>query len=271
LFRGRGSSSGCDAHRGVGVMDRIISLLAALVGLIALGGAILVHVNGDVQRKELAAEVAELRSAIGTPPVAATASMSATPAASASPEVASVSAEPSSSAPPADPQMLIRQLQDRIAQLEAQNSSQASALAEAEAKLTAGTSQVQALSAEGSAASPVPAASSSEEARASPASASGDVAISSSPASQSSSASGAPAVDCIPTGTRFVGKPGDSFAICKTEITVKIAAVSDGMATVSGVGPIEAGSFGDIPGKGCSVMVFSADATGFADLRVTCK
>jgi len=35
-------------------MDRVISLLAALVGLIALGGAILVHTNSDTQRRELA-------------------------------------------------------------------------------------------------------------------------------------------------------------------------------------------------------------------------
>ena len=36
-------------------MDRVISLLAALVGLIALGGAILVHINADAERRDLAA------------------------------------------------------------------------------------------------------------------------------------------------------------------------------------------------------------------------
>ena len=42
-------------------MDRVISLLAALVGLIALGGAILVHTNGDVQRSEMASQIAQLK------------------------------------------------------------------------------------------------------------------------------------------------------------------------------------------------------------------
>ena len=42
-------------------MDRMISLLAALVGLIALGGAILVNTNGDVQRTEMASQIAQLK------------------------------------------------------------------------------------------------------------------------------------------------------------------------------------------------------------------
>ncbi len=42
-------------------MDRVISLLAALVGLIALGGAILVHTNGDMQRNEMASQIAQLK------------------------------------------------------------------------------------------------------------------------------------------------------------------------------------------------------------------
>ena len=36
-------------------MDRIISLLAALVGLIALGGASIVHTNSDTQQQQVAA------------------------------------------------------------------------------------------------------------------------------------------------------------------------------------------------------------------------
>jgi hypothetical protein len=46
-------------------MDRIISLLAALVGLIALGGAILVHVNADTQHAQIAAEIAQLKATVG--------------------------------------------------------------------------------------------------------------------------------------------------------------------------------------------------------------
>src|SRR6185312_8766954 len=45
-------------------MDRVISLLAALVGLIALGGAILVHTNADTQRQQMATEIAQLKASV---------------------------------------------------------------------------------------------------------------------------------------------------------------------------------------------------------------
>ena len=262
-------------------MDRIISLLAALVGLIALGGAILVHVNGDVQRKELAAEVAELRSAIGSGSIAGGApSMVVASSSSSEPISSEASTPPSSSSEPLDAQAQISQLQERITELEAENRTQASALADAQAKLGLSVSPPlpMAPAVVSSAASSAPSSElpstverSSSASAASEVSVAGSSSSASSSALASSSAASGPLADCIPTGTRFVGKPGDSFAICKTPIVVKIAAVSDGIATVAGVGPIEAGSFGDFPGKGCSVMVFSADATGFADLRVTCQ
>lgn len=47
-------------------MDRLISLLAALVALIALGGALLIHNNADSTQQRLAAEIAELRATLGT-------------------------------------------------------------------------------------------------------------------------------------------------------------------------------------------------------------
>jgi hypothetical protein len=263
-------------------MDRIISLLAALVGLIALGGAILVHVNGDVQRKELAAEVAELRSAIDTGSSSAGASaLAASPPSSSE----AASAEPPSSVvasaePSLDPQSAqIKQLEDRIAELEKQNRSQASALAEAQARLNARSSEAESPTVDASSIAATLMSAASSEIAASLASAPSALTAPSetapsAPAPSSvaiSSAALGPTTDCIPSGTRFVGKPGDSFAICKTDVVIKIAAVADGVATIAGAGPIASGSFGDIPGKGCSVMVFSADATGFADLRVTCK
>jgi hypothetical protein len=79
-------------------MDRVISLLAALVGLIALGGAILVHVNADAQRSELAAEIAGLRGAMGNAPAAAAMAASAPTLSSSS--ASSSSAEPPSPAAP---------------------------------------------------------------------------------------------------------------------------------------------------------------------------
>ena len=42
-------------------MDRVISLLAALVGLIALAGAVLVATNGDLERRQLATQIAQLK------------------------------------------------------------------------------------------------------------------------------------------------------------------------------------------------------------------
>ena len=263
-------------------MDRIISLLAALVGLIALGGAILVHVNGDVQRKELATEVAELRTAIGSGPIPGAAPSAVVASSSSSEPISSeASTPPSSLSEPLDAQAQISQLQERITELEAENRTQASALADAQAKLGLSVSPplpmapavvTSAASSAPSSELPSTARTSSSASAASEVSAAGlSSSASSSALASSSPAESGPLADCIPTGTRFVGKPGDSFAICKTPIVVKIAAVSDGIATVAGVGPIEAGSFGDFPGKGCSVMVFSADATGFADLRVTCQ
>jgi hypothetical protein len=252
-------------------MDRLISLLAALVGLIALGGAILVHVNGDAQRAELAAEIAGLRTSMGAPPVsAAVASPAIVPgsatssaaikvesSSAAEPPLAAapaISGEPSSEAmPPA-----IKALQDRIAELEQQNTMQASALAEAQAKLAAEASAApsQFLVAGADALAPTAAA----------------------PSAAGVSSSGPPAAvadgptsDCIPLGTRFMGKSGDSFPICKTKAVVKVAAVDDGSATIQGAGPIAAGGFGNLSTQGCQVMVFSADSSGYAEMRVTCQ
>ena len=73
-------------------MDRVISLLAALVGLIALGGAILVHVNGDAQRNQLAAEIAGLKAAISLTPTPAGPSATA-PASVSEPASASAISE----------------------------------------------------------------------------------------------------------------------------------------------------------------------------------
>jgi hypothetical protein len=79
-----------------------------------------------------------------------------------------------------------------------------------------------------------------------------------------------PTKDCIPLGTRFMGQSGDSFPICKTKMVVKVAAVSDGVTTISGAGDIATGAFGTLA-KGCNVMVFSSDPSGFAEMRVTCQ
>jgi hypothetical protein len=45
-------------------MDRLISLLAALVGLIALAAAVLVEIHGQTERKAIVAELAAIRTSI---------------------------------------------------------------------------------------------------------------------------------------------------------------------------------------------------------------
>ena len=73
-------------------MDRVISLLAALVGLIALGGAILVHINADAERRDLAAQIAEIRTSLRTgaapPAEASVAELASAPSIEASSEAA---------------------------------------------------------------------------------------------------------------------------------------------------------------------------------------
>ena len=43
------------------------------------------------------------------------------------------------------------------------------------------------------------------------------------------------------------------------------------LVDVAGAGPIPSTGFANLPGTTCTVMVFSADAEGFAELRVTCS
>lgn len=80
-----------------------------------------------------------------------------------------------------------------------------------------------------------------------------------------------PTSDCIPLGTRFMASAGDSFPICKTKAVVRVSAVENGSATIAGPGPVTAGGFGALEAAGCTVMVFSADTSGYAELRVTCQ
>ena len=262
-------------------MDRVISLLAALVGLIALGGAILVHTNADTQRREMATEIAALKTSIsllgGPAPAGSTAAApipqltpitttsqasvpsAAAPASSAAPTsssvVAAASSEASSEAP--DSAKALQDLQARIASLEAQTKEQASELDAARAQLAATSSAsapTQVATADTIAPGASPDASSSQPPSAIPAAVLANV----------------PTKDCIPLGTRFMGQGGDSFPICKTKLVLKVAAVTDGLATITGAGDVAAGA--TVPyDKGCTLVVFSADNSGFAEMRVTCQ
>lgn len=223
-------------------MDRIISLLAALVGLIALGGAILVHTNGDTQRQQMATEIAQLKASLALmgQPTPGTSVQTAAPAPKADDGVADA----------------LLALQDRIATLEQTTKSQASELQAAQAKISALPSQPTQVAAIDPAALPAPstAPSSAPGGGATPAAVVAD----------------GPTKDCIPLGTRFMGAAGDSFPICKTKMVIKVVGVSDGLATIGGAGDVAQGGTGNLD-KGCNVAVFSADlASGYAEMRVSC-
>ena len=223
-------------------MDRVISLLAALVGLIALGGALLVQINGETQRQQLAADMAQLKLQIGL--MSPQSASEITAATQLQPPAAQVAAKEDDGTTEA-----LAALQSRIAVLERTTQNQAveleaakSALAAAPvAPAVAGETQVAAL--EAPAAADTPAAVTAD----------------------------GPTTDCIPLGTRFMAAAGDSFPICKTKAVVKVSDVSDGTVTVNGPGMVVAGAVASLNEKGCEVMVFSADISGYAEMRVSCK
>lgn len=99
-------------YRRLVLIDRVIPFLAAVVGLVALGGAVLVQVNADTKTRAIAQAVAELRSSID--------------ALSAQPAVAPAPAEDGSAE-------ALLALQDRMNLLESAWTEQQAALAAAPA------------------------------------------------------------------------------------------------------------------------------------------
>lgn len=215
-------------------MDRLIALLAALVGLIALGGALLVHNSATATMDRQAAEIAALKDAIAlAEPVAIPAGVDAAPE------------RPAENSRTAE---TVAALERRIASLEQTANMQAVDLAAARAAVEA---QAVAMSS-----APVTEVAAVEP----PPSSETPAAVS----------AGGPTTDCIPLGTRFMAQSGDSFPICKTQVVVEVSAVGEGSATVAGAGAIAAGGFGNLPVQGCTLMVFTADTSGFAEMRVSC-
>ncbi len=225
-------------------MDRIISLLAALVGLIALGGAILVHTNVDAERQQMATDLAQMRLSIG---------LTSREPAAAQPEAA-----PSQQPANDGTAEALLALQDRIAVLERTTRDQAAALEEARTALASAEAAAPASSV-------APPETSTEVATLDPSASQPEQS-----ANPKAAAAGGPTTDCIPLGTRFMGTTGDVFPICKTKVVVKVIGVSDGLATLSGPGDLAAGTSGGLD-NGCAIMVFSADTSGYAEMRVTCQ
>jgi hypothetical protein len=220
-------------------MDRLIALLAALVGLIALGGALLVHNSATAVMQRQATEIAALQEALKTAPVSGTTPVQPAPASAAA-------------VPDTKTAETVAALERRIASLEQTTTAQATELAAARATLDARADI----------------APSSEAAEATTA-----VAAAEPPPSSATPAAynaNGPTKDCIPLGTRFMTQTGDSFPICKTNVVVNVSSVTEGSAIVEGAGAVAAGGFANLAAQGCTVMVFTADAAGFAEMRVSC-
>ena len=79
-----------------------------------------------------------------------------------------------------------------------------------------------------------------------------------------------PTTDCIPMGTRFMASLGDEMAICETPVKVRISAITDDNVMIDGTGVITETAFRTLAGTNCTLTVFSADAAGFAEMRVSC-
>ncbi|WP_417307714.1 hypothetical protein [Devosia sp.] len=79
-----------------------------------------------------------------------------------------------------------------------------------------------------------------------------------------------PTTDCIPLGTRFMAIPNETYPLCRMTTALRVGAITGDTVDVGGSGTIVENSFGTLAGTKCTIMVFSADAEGFAELRVTC-
>ena len=68
-----------------------------------------------------------------------------------------------------------------------------------------------------------------------------------------------------------MGQAGDALPICKTHAVIKVASVTEGEAVLEGVGSVSVGAVQPLAIAGCNVTVFSADSSGYAEMRVTCQ
>jgi len=194
-------------------MDRLIPFLAAFVGLVALGGAVLVQVTFEGRNQRIADEMAQLRAAMDELGRRADA-LAATDQALA--EDGTVEG--------------LLALQDRMDRLEGEWT-------------TVTASSEGAFSATAADGSPTPTEIDPSW----------------------------PTENCIPAGTRFMATPGENIAICQTPVVVRVSAVTGDNVMIEGTGVITETAFRPIAGTNCTLMVFSAEAEGFAEMRVSCN
>lgn len=196
------------ADRRLVLTDRIIPFLAALVGLVALAAAVVVHESARSENRAVLAEVEKLRQEMSVLTQRG--------------EMLSTRIDQSGDDGTAD---ALLALQDRIAKLE----SGATTSATIPAPLELGQQPSQ----------PVD--------------------------------PNLPSSDCIPAGTRFMMSTGDSFPICQTNVVVGASTISGDMVALDNGVTLVPGTPVPMPGGGCTASLLSADAAGFAELRVDCR
>lgn len=199
-------------YRRLVLMDRIIPFLAAFVGLIALGGAILVEFNARQRAEVMAQEMARLKLEL---------------------ERLSGRTEALAAAADGGTAEALLALQDRMNSLEQEWEGQPAM-----------------------AAAPAPGTASAAKSEAGAATAAIDPNL--------------PTEDCIPPGTRFMAMTGESYTICQTPAVVRVNGITADNVAVDGAGVIAETGFGNLPGTTCTLLVFSADIEGFAEMRVNC-
>jgi hypothetical protein len=212
-------------HRRLVLTDRFIPFLAAFVGLISLGGAVIVQLSADSRNQKYAAEIASLRAAVDA------LSKRAEGLAETNAELAAADDDGTVDA--------LLALQDRMTKLEAEWESQ-----------------------------PMQTASSAAGALNAGASAPYSTAVGAEPAAVDPSW---PTENCIPLGNRFMMSTGDSVTICETPVAIKVSAITGDNVMVDGSGVINETASKPIVGSNCQLMVYSADAEGFAEMRVSCN
>ncbi len=209
-------------YRRMVMMDRMIPFLAAMVGLLALAGAVLVQITVDNRSRDTVAEVVALRESVD--------------ALTRKAEQLALNDEALAAAANDGTIDAMLALQDRMNALE-------TAWEERPVATMAATGG----SADGSGAYAAAAGGAAEI----------DPSW--------------PTTDCIPLGTRFMASTGDSLAICKTPVVVKVSAITADSVMTETAGIVNETASRLIPGSNCNLMVFSAEAEGFAEMRVSCQ
>lgn len=199
-------------YRRLVLIDRLIPFLAAIVGLVALAGAVAVQLNTDAKTRAVTEAVVALRASVDELGKRA--------------ETAAAPVDDGTAAG-------LLALQDRMVKLEGEWTEQKTAAAAVAAP----------------AAVPGAADAGTETAEIDP---------------------NLPTTDCIPLGTRFMVTPGESYPLCQSTAVVKTGPITADTVTIDGVGQVVETGFGTLAGTTCTVMVFSADEAGFAEVRVTC-